>query len=878
MEYTIDTFDWEFYINEYKDLRDAGILTKEKAWWHWCTYGCKENRLNRKINYNFIKVSDKSSLTTNTIKNFLKNDKCNIFIKRSTNESQYTNIIKSKSHEYLKPKNHDSQYYIELLYYSLLNNDIKTKCIYVDFTTKKHINSNRKYKSHKLEFETKIINNDSEVDTFYYIKKTKKFDFLYIKTYNYNILSLFINKTNNIIVRGYINNPKIYDFLIEDTQLKYKIYYPCESFHCYENDDKKNSVTYIHKDYIERFNKFYIFDFIVCGSSLLSNKLNNIYKTNKFIYLHKIYKNIENGEKETEYDIIYTSSIIGSTKSTNSLFYFIKFLKDNNLKLKIAILIKNLLFSEEGKGIWYKKIKELNYEYLTILINKDTQEYYKSSKCNLIMSSKDSCPRVMFEAIKYNTKNIIFDTLTEGKDIAKYSKMITCKNVVYNDHYKVYQHDPSKKDEFWEIYNYVKSYQNENNPKTIKSKMINENIITLNNVIKKKCLLFISYNPPGYGGASTNIYEFYNYYKNIYDCYALFIEKNINISKQYFKNINDKNIFSTNERFFNENELNNNIDSILEILSKYDEVTIIYKIKKTYNNIIKKYFNAKIFKLIYLISGLDSINVLLNRKLGKKNKNKWPCQDTHFLNKSQTDCTNIVDYINDTDKYVEYEVFENELEPILNSYKSICNSNMTLELTNKLNNIYKSKINLNKLNICNTSIIFKKLNDNNLDFQKRDIDIIFSCSLFGRLHKNANFMLKIFKDPRLKKYKKCIVGNKYPLNIINNLDNTIYYENLPKQYFINILERSKLLFITSIYDSMPNLLYDGICHNCNILVSQSIDNPFKNNINSFNLSDSKKNIIDKIILNIENQYNINKNKFNKIKNDEIRKFKMLLDI
>ena len=63
MEYTINTFDWEFYINEYKDLRDAGILTKGKAWWHWCTYGHKENRINRKkitnlenINNNLKKI------------------------------------------------------------------------------------------------------------------------------------------------------------------------------------------------------------------------------------------------------------------------------------------------------------------------------------------------------------------------------------------------------------------------------------------------------------------------------------------------------------------------------------------------------------------------------------------------------------------------------------------------------------------------------------------------------------------------------------------------------------------------------------------------------------------------------------------------------
>ena len=34
MNYTIDTFDWEFYIREYVDLRNAGILTKQKAWKH----------------------------------------------------------------------------------------------------------------------------------------------------------------------------------------------------------------------------------------------------------------------------------------------------------------------------------------------------------------------------------------------------------------------------------------------------------------------------------------------------------------------------------------------------------------------------------------------------------------------------------------------------------------------------------------------------------------------------------------------------------------------------------------------------------------------------------------------------------------------------
>ncbi len=39
-----DTFNWKYYVERYKDLRDAGILTKSKAWWHWNNYGKKELR------------------------------------------------------------------------------------------------------------------------------------------------------------------------------------------------------------------------------------------------------------------------------------------------------------------------------------------------------------------------------------------------------------------------------------------------------------------------------------------------------------------------------------------------------------------------------------------------------------------------------------------------------------------------------------------------------------------------------------------------------------------------------------------------------------------------------------------------------------------
>lgn len=39
-----NNFNWKYYINRYKDLRDAGILTKDKEWRHWNNYCKKELR------------------------------------------------------------------------------------------------------------------------------------------------------------------------------------------------------------------------------------------------------------------------------------------------------------------------------------------------------------------------------------------------------------------------------------------------------------------------------------------------------------------------------------------------------------------------------------------------------------------------------------------------------------------------------------------------------------------------------------------------------------------------------------------------------------------------------------------------------------------
>lgn len=42
--YEILNFDWKQYIENYQDLRDSGINTKEKAWYHWMNHGKNEGR------------------------------------------------------------------------------------------------------------------------------------------------------------------------------------------------------------------------------------------------------------------------------------------------------------------------------------------------------------------------------------------------------------------------------------------------------------------------------------------------------------------------------------------------------------------------------------------------------------------------------------------------------------------------------------------------------------------------------------------------------------------------------------------------------------------------------------------------------------------
>jgi len=53
----MDNFNWKQYISNYKDLRDAGIETKEKAVYHYVHFGKKENRNDKSSRNYSIKIN-----------------------------------------------------------------------------------------------------------------------------------------------------------------------------------------------------------------------------------------------------------------------------------------------------------------------------------------------------------------------------------------------------------------------------------------------------------------------------------------------------------------------------------------------------------------------------------------------------------------------------------------------------------------------------------------------------------------------------------------------------------------------------------------------------------------------------------------------------
>ena len=154
---------------------------------------------------------------------------------------------------------------------------------------------------------------------------------------------------------------------------------------------------------------------------------------------------------------------------------------------------------------------------------------------------------------------------------------------------------------------------------------------------------------------------------------------------------------------------------------------------------------------------------------------------------------------------------------------------------------------------------------NLIPFNKKEYDIIFVCSNFNRIIKNSQLINKIFLDKRTYNLKKVCIGNN---NIFSNeIKNLTVLSKLSNLEVINYLSKSKIVLIPSLFDSSPNIFYEGISCGCNIITTKNVGNSsyldkesIVNDINNIN------EWINKIFSNLNTSNEISINKNNLLKN------------
>jgi hypothetical protein len=234
-------FDWKTYINNYEDLRNAGINTQEKAWRHWIMYGKQEGRSFNMINtnktINYEKMYD--CLIDTTYKNNDSNikNKLLLIISCHSNSKFKYNVLKNN-----------------IAYLTLNNIDI----IIINSIEFKH---KYKYNISPNIVKTFFIENDKLCDFGKWVHVIKNYDYSKYK----NVV--FVN--DSIILTNNINN---YFINIDNTE--YDLY----GF----NDSKQ--ITYHYQSYIFSVKKSAISDFIkmVDGNKNFIKKFDDLIKYYEF--------------------------------------------------------------------------------------------------------------------------------------------------------------------------------------------------------------------------------------------------------------------------------------------------------------------------------------------------------------------------------------------------------------------------------------------------------------------------------------------------------------------------------------------------------------------------------------------------------------------
>lgn len=295
-------------------------------------------------------------------------------------------------------------------------------------------------------------------------------------------------------------------------------------------------------------------------------------------------------------------------------------------------------------------------------------------------------------------------------------------------------------------------------------------------------IIFASGDYPYFGGAATNIYGLVKYFKSIkYNVIGLILNP-IDLTKELYDPENTGCIYHI-KNFDNKNKIK---EDIIKMLNGFP--TNIY-IKKAIIGINLKdifidtniyYIFSSVISSEYNFKNID--NELNNIELIPDIIKKISIDNKIIVN-SNISKKILLNYNKNTNINIAYTSF-------------LINNNNNIEFFNHYNKIY----------------------DNNWDKRKYDIGFVSSCC--NRFVKNIKLFNKIITNIKYINNNKIIIGKNSSL--YSNSSNTECYDLLEHSDLIEKLKNTKLIIITSFYESLSNLMIESIHYGCNILINDNI--------------------------------------------------------
>jgi hypothetical protein len=640
------------------------------------------------------------------------------------------------------------------------------------------------------------------------------------------------------------------------------IYFHKNNFFNLINKISYNSIKKYYKK-IKIMSNYY-FKYKDNKSIVYTNNFNN-----KLDYLSKYLKLINNG------GIIFLDNIIVNNDNFNNFNFLIvnneilfikldekevsnliKYIKDNNNYNDIIYYIennykisKNLLSIHNKNNIFdftnTNKFKLNKYDFIELNYNnflkynysvsnlKENSNYiellkkYKSSNFKILLVSSDDDENSFqnicnnhkkLTDIGYNTSSIYFSKnkinnnnlnnfynfkySSNLKNIKKIRHKIL-NNFGYPDLIITKNNDTPKFSKQLFPFSYICHLVSDINEKNIflKEKSINnkcsneiicEDTLGLYDIVEnftKKRYLISSTQEPGYGGAATNSYKLVKWLRKYnFNVIGIFFEERLNYNYDKYNIVRSR--------------LYNRQDEVIEMLGGKPD--FIFSKNWIAPKIAKRIFPNS--SHIYLVSGsihatvFGNVNTFLLDSF-KKSKRK-------MLGKIKKD------------RHAHRSI-PKEQEIIKMSDFVILNSNLTLKVFNKYycEDIYDIK---NKCIVSDTSDIKNnisiKINDN-----LKSNDILFVASKLDRTVKNFELFLSIISKKEFDNYKKIIIGmNSDLFEGIEHLKNCEIIDCVDNDKISKYYKKSKILLITSYFDSSPNVLNEALENNCEVITSKNI--------------------------------------------------------